>query len=251
MYPPPHHPHDYSYAGYPSSPAYGTPAVPQPDPKTLEIFRKNWEYYSRNPQEMENLRISNPSQHENLMRYYQMFCHLLPTLSANEPARPSSRANSVKGGLSNSNSFHKIEESTIMHPEDQSQNNFQPTPEVSKVQEEDLEVEAISYHQEESLHPDLVSNSAKAEISVKRLTPVKFSTPHVNGFFSATNGRFLKIPAKSPQDGQTATLEFHSVKSLMSRQPGFKELHSFPGRFDKKIGIFFFVNLIFVIFQDH
>ena len=39
----------------------------------------------------------------------------------------------------------------------------------------------------------------------------------------------LKIKAKSPLDGATATLEFHSLKSIMSRQPGCKELKAFPG----------------------
>ena len=42
-------------------------------------------------------------------------------------------------------------------------------------------------------------------------------------------GHLLKVDAKSPKDGSTATLEFHSLKSIMSRQPGCKELKVFPG----------------------
>ena len=62
--------------------------------------------------------------------------------------------------------------------------------------------------------------------------PLKFSTPHVNGIFSSNGSRFLKVPAKSPLlDGHRATLEFHSLKSLMSKQPEFKELQTFPGKF--------------------
>ena len=55
-----------------------------------------------------------------------------------------------------------------------------------------------------------------------------FRSPHVNGIFGPL-GELLKIKAKSPLDGATATLEFHSLKSIMSRQPGCKELKAFPG----------------------
>ena len=55
-----------------------------------------------------------------------------------------------------------------------------------------------------------------------------FRSPHVNGVFGPL-GELLKIKAKSPLDGATATLEFHSLKSIMSRQPGCKELKAFPG----------------------
>ena len=66
------------------------------------------------------------------------------------------------------------------------------------------------------------------ETPAERLTPLKFATPHVKGLFGPVKG-ILKIKAKSPKDGQTATLEMHSIKAIMSRQPGFKELHAFPG----------------------
>ena len=55
-----------------------------------------------------------------------------------------------------------------------------------------------------------------------------FRSPHVNGIFGPL-GELLKVKAKSPKDGQTATLEFHSLYSIMSRQPGCKELKAFPG----------------------
>lgn len=65
------------------------------DPTLLETFRKNWEYYERNPKEKENLRITNPVKYERLMMYYQSYSHLLPASSD----RPSSRA-SVHSGQS-------------------------------------------------------------------------------------------------------------------------------------------------------
>ena len=216
--------HDYSFSGYPSYPypyggaQYAAPTPPTPDPKTLEIFRKNWDYYSRNPQEMEILKYRNPDQHSKLMGYYQMYNHLLPKTSSTDQVRPPSRANSVK----HSNSLQNFEGSSILPPENNLTHNI-ITPDVSSVQEkvEDKEVENFTENYSEPVQNE-------HQKSLQRLTPVKFSTPHVNGIFSP-NGVFLKVPAKSPRDGQTATLEFHSLRSIMSRQPGYRELKEFPG----------------------
>ena len=64
-----------------------------------------------------------------------MYSQFLPQVTA-EQVRPPSRANSVK----NMNSFSqfKTDQSTILQPDglEQSQNHYQPTPEVSKVDEE-------------------------------------------------------------------------------------------------------------------
>ena len=127
-----YHPdYSYSYAPAPYAPV-AAPAPPAPDANTLEIFRKNWEYYSRNPAEMEKLRISQPAKHQNLLNYYHHYNQFLPQITE----RPPSRANSV-----NNMSQFKTDQSTILHPDglEQSQ-NYQPTPEVSKVDEEISEI---------------------------------------------------------------------------------------------------------------
>ena len=60
----------YQPSGYPGYPYPTQPAAPPtPDAKTLEVFKKNWEYYSRNPGELENLRAKDPARHANLLRY--------------------------------------------------------------------------------------------------------------------------------------------------------------------------------------
>merc|ERR1719510_1026277 len=46
--------------------------------------------------------------------------------------------------------------------------------------------------------------------------------------FSA-RGLLVKINAKSPMDGQSATVELHGLQSLMSLQPEFMDLSEFPG----------------------
>ena len=148
-----------------------------------------------------------------LIRYYTMYGHLLPT----EPARPPSRVNT--SGVPNI--------SEIRHPPDQSQNNLRITPVVSP--EKDLTPSTYPPKSEET--PEVEASYSNTTIPEVIPEPLKFSTPHVNGIFSS-NGRFLKVPAKSPLlDGRRATLEFHSLKSLMSKQPEFKELQTFPGNF--------------------
>ena len=149
-----------------------------------------------------------------LIRYYTMYGHLLPT----EPARPPSRVNNTSG-------VPNISE--IRHPPDQSQNNLRITPVVSP--EKDLTPSTYPPKSEET--PEVEASYSNTTIPEVIPEPLKFSTPHVNGIFSS-NGRFLKVPAKSPLlDGRRATLEFHSLKSLMSKQPEFKELQTFPGKF--------------------
>ena len=58
----------YYPPNYPYAPQQQMAPPSLPDPKTLEMFKKNWEYYSRNPQEMENLRVNKPTTHANLLR---------------------------------------------------------------------------------------------------------------------------------------------------------------------------------------
>ena len=149
-----------------------------------------------------------------LIRYYTMYGHLLPT----EPVRPPSSVN-------NTSNVPNISE--IRHPPDQSQNNLRITPVVSP--EKDLTPSTYPPKSEET--PEVEASYSNTTIPEVIPEPLKFSTPHVNGIFSS-NGRFLKVPAKSPLlDGRRATLEFHSLKSLMSKQPEFKELQTFPGNF--------------------
>ena len=60
----------YQPSGYPGYPYPQQPQQPPtPDAKTLEVFKKNWEYYSRNPGELENLRAKDSARHANLLRY--------------------------------------------------------------------------------------------------------------------------------------------------------------------------------------
>ena len=156
----------------------------------------------------------------------------MPTIQVQEAPRPASRASSIKASASTSSfqtQFHQKtgDESTILHSTDPSeQPHYQITPEASGIIPEDPEVEALtSKAQGLGFEPDQLPEKP---VQPSRLTPVKFTSAHVNSVLGPM-GHLVKVDAKNPRDGQTATLEFHSLKSLMSKVPGFKELQIFPG----------------------
>ena len=63
----------------------------------------------------------------------------------------------------------------------------------------------------------------------QRLTPVKFSAPHVRGVFNA-RGVLVKVDAKAPLvDGASATVELHALTRLLEGLPSHAELRAFPG----------------------
>ena len=174
------------------------------------------------------------------MSYYNRYGHQLPASSMKAP----SSNNSIKSesgvrspaarNMMTSQTIHSltntINNSTILPPADSSKDpaNFIPTPNISSITDNltfggynreitDLcdRIPGLLYQdmptvQEEIRHED----TADARPTLlenhmfdpnQRLTPVKFSTPHVKGVFSA-RGVFMKLDAKSPHDGQSGNL---------------------------------------------
>ena len=106
--------------------------------------------------------------------------------------------------------------------------NFRPTPNVSSVMEDGIQggynaevaglcdqisrltQEMPTVEEEGQYIPITGINEHKISDNPmydphQRLTPAKFSTPHVKAIFSA-RGLFAKIDAKSPLDGQSGNL---------------------------------------------
>lgn len=63
-------------------------------------------------------------------------------------------------------------------------------------------------------------------ITSQRLTPAKFPTAHVK--VSITSGKLVKILPNYPLDGQTASVEIHSLQNFFNDHE-FSELNEFPG----------------------
>ena len=60
------------------------------------------------------------------------------------------------------------------------------------------------------------------------MTPPKYLLPHVRVCFGAT-GQLVTVLPTRPAEGQPATVEIHSLESLLSDNPQLEELKSFPG----------------------
>merc|ERR1719228_1938939 len=61
-----------------------------------------------------------------------------------------------------------------------------------------------------------------------RLTPLMFSRPHTCARISAS-GLLVKVEPNNPQEGQTATVELHSMAALLRDTKESQELSMFPG----------------------
>uniref|UniRef100_A0A0K2V1V9 Sec16 Sec23-binding domain-containing protein n=1 Tax=Lepeophtheirus salmonis TaxID=72036 RepID=A0A0K2V1V9_LEPSM len=202
-----HYPHDQYYGN-----TYGPAAAPMPDPAILESFRKNWEYYSRNPAQMEALRISNPIQHATLLRYYQMYSHLLPAakpITSSQSQVSDQQQNGMRP--SSRNSVHSGQSSVVENfpcPLDQSSPSGPPVGEDN-----------------ENKYDKSVVSSDPADV-----TPLKYCAPHVNGSFGA-HGILALVNAKNPAIGQSASVDLIPLAKKMSEDvpSHMRNLKEFPG----------------------
>ncbi|XP_052130597.1 uncharacterized protein LOC113215394 [Frankliniella occidentalis] len=64
--------------------------------------------------------------------------------------------------------------------------------------------------------------------SIQRLTPFKFSTAHIKGILTR-RGQLLKVLPHYPLDGQSASIEVHSLQSLIPQDASLQELLALPG----------------------
>ena len=76
--------------------------------------------------------------------------------------------------------------------------------------------------------------TSTSSILPNRLTPLMFSRPHVCARLSAS-GLLVKVEAHSPREGQSATVELHSVASLLQHTQEYRELVIFPGPLKPKV----------------
>ena len=214
---------------------YMPPAAHQvlPDRNTLDTFEKHWKYYLKNPPLFEQLRIQNPAQFESLNNYYRMYgeylglANIIPVVKQEEPS--SSRA-SVHSGQSSDSAMvdnrSKMSGYEQQQQLSQSANNFQPIdPADSNLQEGVPNNSTILTDPDADprFQPTFVNNES---VVVDRLTPKLFSTCHVKATFGPL-GLMAKVDAKSPLEGQSATVELHSIRSLLQAQA--KEYQSYPG----------------------
>ncbi|XP_052789106.1 uncharacterized protein LOC128223773 isoform X2 [Mya arenaria] len=66
------------------------------------------------------------------------------------------------------------------------------------------------------------------EVIPQRQTPEKFMIPHMRACFGP-NGQLVKVLPNRPADGQPATVEIHSVQTLLDGNEEAEELEEYPG----------------------
>ena len=189
------------------------------------------------------MRQKDPAKYDNLMSYFQTYGHLLPASSMRPPLSSNNSIKSDSGVKSPSTANHLAtsetitslvsmgNNSTIYPPVDQP-SNFQPTPNASTISDDKLgdynteiagicgQISKLNFEKpheevgqfistkenESSYHPENIIYNPN-----QRLTPAKFSTPHVKAVFSA-RGLIAKIDAKNPTDGQSGN---HIVQIIL------------------------------------
>ena len=232
-----------------------TAASMLPDRAAMDTFEKHWKFYLAQPAAYEQLRTTNPAQFDQLNNYYKMCGEYLrlppipavvkqepvdtaPTAEANVGGASVSRPDSVLSGQSEDKSklnqsnqvyyqpqtgIQGAEESAIM-PDPNADPRYQPTfVDQNPMNNEDYDKEMENYALTNG-----VDTAAEPYDASRRITPAKFSSPHAKGVFGAL-GHFAKIAAKNPLDGQSASVEFHSLAALFEATPNAKELAAFPG----------------------
>ena len=190
------------------------------------------------------MRQKDPAKYENLMQYFQLYGHQLPASSMRPPLSSNNSIKSDSGvkspttanPLATSQTMPSLSSignnSTIYPPVDTyvDPSNFQPTPNASTISDDNkygtynTEIAGIcdqisnlnceNPNQEGQflrLTENESSNYPENDLynTNQRLTPVKFSTPHVRAVFSA-RGILAIVDAKSPMDGQSGNQDFPS-----------------------------------------
>lgn len=176
------------------------------NPDNVNIYKQHWETYEKQPQLMEKLRVENPVMHHLLQHFRQNFWHLV------EDKKPVIKKEMEEDRDSEMEQFamqfHQL--SSSHRPESRQAGQ-----------------ESTIHGAEESVLPD------SSSVLPERLTPLMFSRPHVCARISS-NGVLVKVEASAPLEGQSATVELHSMSSLLSNTREHQQLASFPGPLNPK-----------------
>jgi len=188
-------------------------------PSNVMIYKQHWDYYGKAPALLEKLKLEQPIMHHLLQHFRQNFWHLVEQQMVAQDtskregavsATPSNatldtdRPGSVQTGQSFAAQFHLGNsggEDSSIRAELEQYSNY------SK--------EQTNMYESTSVLPD-------------RLTPLMFSRPHTCARMSA-GGLLVKVEPRNPQEGQTATVEVHSLAAILRDTKESQELEMFPG----------------------
>lgn len=174
-------------------------------------YKAYWDTYGKQPNRMDKLRLEDPVLHYVLHHFKQNYWHLV---TDTKPA-------SVKEDTEDAN-VDPVIDSTDREVEEFARKFHQLSPSHRPESRQAGQESTIAGPQ------DSIVDQSSAHILPDRLTPLMFSRPHVCARISGS-GLLVKVDAHSPRDGQSATVEIHSVAALMQHTQDYRQLTLFPG----------------------
>ena len=193
-------------------------------PSNVMIYKQHWDYYSKTPGLLEKLKLEQPVQHHLLQHFRQNFWHLVENLEKlkRDPTEAVENQNVVNNDQTRPDSAADTRGYGAPRASDTFADKFGDESSIR------AEMEGYSNSGHVADSSSHVAAKTPSPVLPERLTPLMFSRPHVCARISAS-GLLVKVEANNPQDGQTATIEVHSLSALLKDSRESQELVSFPG----------------------
>jgi len=184
------------------------------------IYKQHWDYYSKAPALLEKLKVDQPIMHHLLQHFRQNFWHLVEQQMGGQDTR--GREGAVSATPSNATLDTDGPSSALTRQTDSFTSQFHGAAggEDSSIREE--------LEQYSNYNVDQSSIYNTGAVVPARLTPLMFSRPHTCARISA-GGLLVKVDPNNPQEGQTATVELHSLAAILRDTKESEELEMFPG----------------------
>ena len=202
-------------------------------PSNVMIYKQHWDYYSKTPGLLEKLKTEQPVQHHLLQHFRNNFWHLVDNLEKiKKESAAGEQLSSSQEDSSRPGSAAGLSQMTAEGGGHLSAEWSAATPRASETfgaqfgaEESSIRAELEQYN---SGHSSLTQDTSSNNVLPERLTPLMFTRPHVCARISSS-GLLVKVEPNNPQDGQTATIELHSLATLLRDTRESQELAAFPG----------------------
>eukprot|EP00092_Neocalanus_flemingeri_P007473 GFUD01008070.1.p1 GENE.GFUD01008070.1~~GFUD01008070.1.p1 ORF type:complete len:2334 (+),score=842.22 GFUD01008070.1:46-7047(+) len=188
-------------------------------PSNVMIYKQHWDYYGKAPALLEKLKVEQPIMHHLLQHFRQNFWHLVEQQMAEQDTNK-------REGVVSATPSHTTPDidrpSSAQTGRDEFAAQFHGN---SGVEDSSIRAELEQFS---NYSVDQASMYESGHTLPARLTPLMFSRPHTCARISA-GGLLVKVEPSNPQEGQTATVELHSLAAILRDTQESQELIMFPG----------------------
>merc|ERR1719318_2103383 len=188
-------------------------------PSNVMIYKQHWDYYCKAPALLEKLKLEQPIMHHLLQHFRQNFWHLVEQqMVAQDTTR---REGAVSATPSNA-TLDTDRPGSVQTSQSFAAQFHQGN---SGGEDSSIRAELEQYNNYSKEQTNMYENTS---VLPARLTPLMFSRPHTCARMSA-GGLLVKVEPRNPQEGQTATVEVHSLAAILRDTKESQELEMFPG----------------------